>query len=1770
MSFVLVFVILSISLKFSHLDNHLPQSSFSPIFSFPQRLAESLARTVPLNKYVNGFSKTMVISKSSAAPSRTPSARHLGQKAQRAPRSVPAVQQPRAQANVRGPARRTASKKQVWVPYAVKKLREGFNPWSDMSKRSNIAQMLNQVRALEEDLYDRNPAVFRPYSAPNKDGRPRYQKMPPIEHLPLTSSEEQLSDYSYAASANASQSRIKRLQESRRKKHLARLDQHRQLVLKIDRDLEQKVGEVGNSMRRLVDHSDADTQRLMDGLKDELLGPLSESDLVKVREEVGQSFLRQEKAIMQLESRLMNIEDRRAKLVHDAIRHTASDLIEIAHMLPDEVERLFQDEVKEVNIHIIRNQGSYQELLARLGISLVKKQEQAKEQYRERKARWRTLRHSHTIEKFKEKMQSDEIVKPPERRELFDKLMLEMESFEKAAMKKIKSLLQMLPPYIKSDEVQEITETLQALYIQSDQASDGIIQSLTELENKMDEQCWALLDDLREDLKNIGAKSDEEVDAEVQESCLPLVEARHESVAGLIERCGARMYDEQQRFMKKIDKFSTFFLKSARAWEVYVSEVTEANEDMTEKLAQRFDEYDDTKNDLEAELKGYLEELAQEPSKQALDDKLEVIREVLGPAGAIEENHRSYTRESVDMCKAFPPALSYLIDGHLAAVGQLFGVQPEAVFLEEQAGENASKAGSEGEEALKKKKGGKSAAEEKARLEAAAAVHSHMIKVHARFLRLPSNPRMCAYVCCLLVKLSGLVLWRSFLAQIATKTNHTARSTYNSCPTHDNPPPDSQEQAARLEELKMWQLDVSGHMFMIKTDIEELAVIVTEGTEAEREAERKSEQPEGDEAAEEDGAEAKEEAKEEEPVSARGKKGGKKKSKKELEAERLKAEEEAEAKRLAEVKAAKEKAEREKLASTIPVDTDGKECIRVIKFDMELLIEQLPSIRHAFLKQAQDFGTKNNEGATEFSNTRVTELTKDLHLILREHRPRMARVEIDVYDPRRQQLEANLERFKRYELRLVMMIQAEDDTFHQMYETALNELATFVARIAELRTKVDSAKSLASLQKHNKAAKKAKLDLMDSYQQRIYDIEDLLADLEEKTDSASAVFKAGCLLIGSENAGGVVGVWSEEEVAYYHQLVEELTLNRNQVLESQRQKLEELDEKAKADLDLSNFEQNFKEVVEELSVMEGFGHKYGEPKRNMTMRIREEFAKNENAIQQIGALLRDLRAECKSQQWCVALLDHSNPPAAATRPAKHGLQDIPADEKDTTVVKIFQLVNELRARLLERANYLQVLREDLEGLVELRELPLVPVPLKEIAFEQEEVQEPEESARGKKGKGAAAGKKDAKGAAAKKDAKGKADGENGVEEKASETLLGIVEEANLTCRREMTVLFKEYDASHPDRKRKGSSEGADEAPASPAKGKKGAPAAKEETLVELPPAIDAHCKREIQRAQQKREEYITQFRKDVDSVSETLADCAKVILADIVWRCNREAAKRCQEVEEAFKAEYSELQTQLRTHLSRLKPSLENRDRAELVGLKEMEERRVEKVKAAITQYRQQLLQCASEGAARYTTRMVHVIKVALQLFDTCLYPSDLVPADEENDVGERKPLAGMVREYNRQHKEFLEGKADKEGVRFSMGDWPGVRYDGLLIPAGMLGKQQKEEKEQEQSAGAKDAKDAKAGKGGKGKEAEAAPADAAIAAAGEVEALPLFSPAVRGFKIKPNRAVLAARVSTPQPHPVSLYSENSFLSLFMETIFRAHTHTYLLVFCRTKLTPTT
>lgn len=1588
-------------------------------FEAQSNLAETIARTLPKNRYANSYTKSYDAAEEYQVPNFYTSqglgqtkvqARPLSQKSKR-PRSAARQRQQKieqgkerriqqSQRRERTPPVRTAPGHINWVPYGKQRLEEVFNHKSEKkAKASKIAQMLSDVRAFERD-------VRRPLSAPDGlDIRAAAQQM---------EAEKNEHPYRFLAPAPYASQRLNGLHAQRRVRHLNRARSHQDLRVRIDKNLEKSVQSYGGFFKKTTDNSDSNVASLFYGLRDEVLGGLTEGEIDQTAVSVIGEYQKQKEFIKTFEENLKSVEVKRSHVISEALRECVAELIDIGYKLPAEIQKDFEEHVKEINVHIVRNRGSHHEVLARLGISLVKKQELSNDEFRNRKVRWRTLRHLHTIEVFKTTIQSTAWQRPPSRRKLFNKLTAEMQAYEVAANKKVKLLLEMIPPYISSHEVEKTSDDLLNMYMEKDKVTDACVLELVADEKKTMESSDELLQKLKEDLVDIAAIPEKKIVEQINEDCRPLAQKRHNYVQDLIERVGLVLYNELSKFQGKIDMFTAFFKRVSKLWEKYLAAVEKCNEDAVEGIAERGDKYDEDLKNLETLLIKAIDRLKRSNDEEALEGRLEDVNDIVGSGGEIEECHRDYAKESVDLAKEYPPRLVQLLSTYMTEIGTNFGLMtPEGynamvVRKREAAGAagGANEAAAEGKTSAKGKK--------------------------------PPAKK--------------------------SKKGKGKQET----------PEEARERQEKEEKAKLTQLKISGAEFFVCADLDTLMVLITEGTEEDKKRRR----IEAGELVEDGSDQPVEEAPVESarPQSKKGKKGKGKKGEEE-EAARLAAEEERK-KRQEEERL--RKAEEEKRKTEIPNDLDGLPCLCPVTFQMQLLKKALPVVRHGFMKKGQDFANSNTKDAEEYSTNQQQELNRELSLTLRKHRPRFARVDIDVYQPRSQQLIDNMERFKRHEHRIVKWVEDEDKKFNVIIDVVDKECKEYSHFIDHLIKKLANAKSIAALQHANKQAQRQKHTFSHAVTSSKQKLAKVIDDLEHHVSNAQQQFLESCHVIpppdGEEDDNCV---YAEPEVDYYRELIDQLSANVTVVVKQQKNHANDLFEEVYEALSSDKFESNFKLITEDVSAHQGLGHKYGVPKRQMTAKIRDEFSistKMGNELQNVLDKLIKI---------------------AETKTFTDGLDK-----------EALELLDKLRTSLFYRAQYLAVLKPNILESISIVPVPLVPDIKDTLRFDED----PESSAPTSKNDKKKSGKNSARGKSRGK----KEDGESSVN--GPTPLMSIVKEAEAKCRTTMGELFKTYCEENPDRAKLG-----DEAstPKDSGRGKKG----KEKTSARggkkapseglLPPAIDEHCKNELEKAEQKRLEYTHAFRQQVNALGGILPKVGVAVNTYIQEKSYRLLTSKVSKLEKEFRLKFDDYQHKLEGNHARLQPALASKATTRVERLCTSEDKRHQEYLDFLNKHRQTLLNSYMEFSSVFLQTISHASKTLLFLFDNTLFPVDLLEDADGGSVGERMSLKLLVQTRNRKDKEESEGGADDDPkARFKRGSWPGVPIDKMLLDPKLLSDALPPKEEEEEAKGGRKSAGKKKKNSAKGKKAPE------IA----VEPACKRSPNIVGYKMAPNRAVVNSR----------------------------------------------
>ena len=280
----------------------------------------------------------------------------------------------------------------------------------------------------------------------------------------------------------------------------------------------------------------------------------------------------------------------------------------------------------------------------------------------------------------------------------------------------------------------------------------------------------------------------------------------------------------------------------------------------------------------------------------------------------------------------------------------------------------------------------------------------------------------------------------------------------------------------------------------------------------------------------------------------------------------------------------------EKSAMLIPRGSDGKQCVRWLYVHSHWLERRLDKIRGSvfnFLQQCLDVA--QDEGAVAFAKAEE-ELSRQLEERLRRHVNRRGEVQVEWFQPRKQQIEKHRETLRRHFLFIATKnsnhdrqfddVNAKFVLFSQEYSVGLKQLAIDLSR-------ADSLAFLTSLER------KAK-DLFSKFQdgQR-----KLLSVLRVLTEQATAQLK--CNNADFLKMCSPAEKYSVSEVLYFTEQMELLNESIDKLVSGRRFTLADLADRSTslAEGPLSEFSTKHAAAVEALCQRDGLGRKYGAPRR---------------------------------------------------------------------------------------------------------------------------------------------------------------------------------------------------------------------------------------------------------------------------------------------------------------------------------------------------------------------------------------------------------------------------------------------------------------------------------------------------------------------------------------------------------------------------------------------
>ena len=279
-----------------------------------------------------------------------------------------------------------------------------------------IAELGLLTKLLEPRVSGRKESLSLPLPKPVDQGPGgKRQSVPPLSEYEVSMGEVQsLPGYSKLLKGESSTGHagLKEMQISRKARHEGAIEGYQKRLVTMEVELEAKTGQVARGFKQLIGLNDAELGTMFEELEDDFLIQMERSEVDGAWTRIHEELLRREKWVGDFESDLSKVESERRQRVEMELSALMGVLIETAHLLPPQLERLLEEMAHTVNLLILSNREVHADLITRLKIDEVKRQKIDLKRWQERLAKWRRLRHDHSVQSFKTYVHSPQVVAP--------------------------------------------------------------------------------------------------------------------------------------------------------------------------------------------------------------------------------------------------------------------------------------------------------------------------------------------------------------------------------------------------------------------------------------------------------------------------------------------------------------------------------------------------------------------------------------------------------------------------------------------------------------------------------------------------------------------------------------------------------------------------------------------------------------------------------------------------------------------------------------------------------------------------------------------------------------------------------------------------------------------------------------------------------------------------------------------------------------------------------------------------------------------------------------------------------------------------------------------------------------------------------------------------------------------------------------------------------------------------------------------------------------
>ena len=359
-----------------------------------------------------------------------------------------------------------------------------------------------------------------------------------------------------------------------------------------------------------------------------------------------QTLLTERKSVItSLEQQLLQVESERQQHHVHALHTLIPTLLQIAHMLPAGIHTVLTPITDALNTHLIQNHHYIKDLIHRLTVEEDAIYSSTITTVEQQTLSWKQLRHSSVLSAFHALLASPLYETPDDRHQCIQQLYQVHESYLSTSHLHIETLFTSDARWMTMDKIIAIERELHKKSTRLVRDRERVMKKLHKTEDERLVSIHAELETVKAELASYAAYDEQQLQSLIQTECIERIEQSHERVIALFTQTVTASDAQLAQWNRKVASLLLFFKQACQTHLSYTSSLNTFSASLTDQLSTMQQQHHKQLNELESQLSEQIMMMRHSPSIELLDQKKEIVMQIVGEDGSIAAAYKSYPQQ---------------------------------------------------------------------------------------------------------------------------------------------------------------------------------------------------------------------------------------------------------------------------------------------------------------------------------------------------------------------------------------------------------------------------------------------------------------------------------------------------------------------------------------------------------------------------------------------------------------------------------------------------------------------------------------------------------------------------------------------------------------------------------------------------------------------------------------------------------------------------------------------------------------------------------------------------------------------------------------------------------------------------------------------------------------------------------------------------------------------------------------------------------------------